>query len=141
MENPSNHQKLGRATMWVVHTITLHLERISAAASTFRKLLKGLRYVPRLFITDKLRSYGAAKRDILPGVEHRQHTGLNNRAENSHQPPRLREKNMRKFTSAKHAQRFLSADRAHRWSLPAAKTLYERSGLPCHFTDPIPGLE
>jgi putative transposase len=62
-----------------------------------------------VIITDKLKSYGAAKRKILPGVEHRQHKGLNNRAENSHQPTRLREKKMRKFKSAKHAQRFLSA--------------------------------
>ena len=47
---------------------------------------------PRLLITDKLRSYGAAKREIMPGVEHRQHKGLNNRAENSHQPTRRRER-------------------------------------------------
>jgi putative transposase len=80
-----------------------------AAKRFFRKLLKGLQYVPRVIITDKLRSYGAAKREILPGVEHRQQKGLNNRAENSHQPTRLREKNMRRFKSAKHAQRFLSA--------------------------------
>ncbi len=80
-----------------------------AAKRLFRKLLKGLHYVPRVIITDKLRSYGAAKREILPDVEHRQHKGLNNRAENSHQPTRLREKKMRKFKSAGHAQRFLSA--------------------------------
>ncbi len=80
-----------------------------AAKRFFRKLLKGLQYVPRVISTDKLRSYGAAKREILPGVEHRQHKGLNNRAENSHQPTRLREKKMRKFKSAKQAQRFLSA--------------------------------
>ena len=60
-----------------------------AAQRFFRKLLKGLHYVPRVIITDKLKSYGAAKREILPGVEHRQHKGLNNRAENSHQPTRL----------------------------------------------------
>ncbi len=83
-----------------------------AAKRFFRKLLKGLHYVPRVIITDKLKSYGAAKREILPGVEHRQHKRLNNRAENSHQPTRLREKKMRKFKSAGHAQRFLSADRA-----------------------------
>jgi putative transposase len=75
----------------------------------FRKLLKGLQYVPRVIITDKLRSYGAAKREILPDVEHRQHKGLNNRAENSHQPTWLREKKMRRFKSAKQVQRFLSA--------------------------------
>jgi putative transposase len=80
-----------------------------AARRFFRKLLKGLQYVPRVIITDKLKSYGAAKREILPGVEHRQHKRLNNRAENSHQPTRLREKKMRKFKSARQAQRFLSA--------------------------------
>ncbi len=80
-----------------------------AAKRFFRKLLKGLHSVPRVIITDKLKSYGAAKREILSGVEHRQHKGLNNRAENSHQPTRLREKKMRRFTSAKQAQRFLSA--------------------------------
>jgi putative transposase len=80
-----------------------------AAKRFFRKLLKGLRYIPRVIITEKLKSYSAAKRDILPGVKHRQHKGLNNRAENSHQPTRLREKKMRRFKSAKQAQRFLSA--------------------------------
>jgi putative transposase len=59
-----------------------------------------------------LKSYGAAKRESLPGVEHRQHKRLNNRAENSHQPTRRREKKVRKFKSAKQVQRFLSADRA-----------------------------
>jgi putative transposase len=78
-----------------------------AAKRFFRKLLKGLQYVPRVIIPDKRRRYGAAKREILPGVEHRQHKGLNNRAENSHQPTRLREKKMRRFKSAGHAQRFL----------------------------------
>ena len=80
-----------------------------AAKRFFRKLLKELQYVPRVVITDKLRGYGAAKAEIMPGVEHRQHKGLNNRAENSHQPTRVREKVMRKFKSAGHAQRFLSA--------------------------------
>ncbi len=80
-----------------------------AAKKFFRKLLKGLRYVPRVLITDKLRSYGAAKAAVLPSVEHLQQRYLNNRAENSHQPTRLREKVMRRFKSAGHAQRFLSA--------------------------------
>ncbi|GAC1651344.1 MAG: IS6 family transposase [Ktedonobacteraceae bacterium] len=80
-----------------------------ASQRFFRKLLKGLTSVPRVIITDKLASYGAAKREILASVEHRQHKGLNNRAENSHQPTRLREKKMRCFKSGGHAQRFLSA--------------------------------
>jgi putative transposase len=80
-----------------------------AAKKFFRKLLKGLRYVPRAIITDKLKSYQAAKRELLPSVEHLQEKGLNNRAENSHQPTRLRERLMRRFKSAGQAQRFLSA--------------------------------
>jgi putative transposase len=80
-----------------------------AAKKFFRKLLKGLRYVPRVIITDKLKSYGAAKPEVLPGVEHRQHRYLNNRAENSHRPTRQRERRMQGFKSPGHAQRFLSA--------------------------------
>src|SRR5262245_43847188 len=80
-----------------------------AAKKFFRKLLKGLTYVPRVIVTDKLKSYGAAKQEILPGVEHRQHRYLNNRAENSHQPTRQRERRMQGFKSPGHAQRFLSA--------------------------------
>ena len=80
-----------------------------AAEKFFRKLLKGLQYVPRVIITDKLRSYSAAKAQVLPGVEHIQQKYLNNRAENSHQPTRLRERVMRRFKSSGHAQRFLSA--------------------------------
>jgi putative transposase len=79
-----------------------------AAKKFFRKLLKGLQYVPRVIITDKLGSYSAAKAEVMPGVEHRRHKGLNNRAENSHQPTRLRERVMRRFKSAGHSQRFLS---------------------------------
>jgi putative transposase len=59
-------------------------------------------------VTDKLRSYGAAKKEIMPGVEHRPHKGLNNRAENSHQPTRRRERPMKRFKSARHVQRFVS---------------------------------
>jgi putative transposase len=80
-----------------------------AAKRFFRKLLKGLTYVPRVIITDQLKSYGAAMRESLPSVEHRQHRYLNNRAENSHQPTRQRERRMQRFKSAGHAQRFLAA--------------------------------
>jgi putative transposase len=79
-----------------------------AAKQFFRKLLKGLRYVPRVIITDQLKSYGAAKREMLPGVEHRQSRYLNNRCENSHRPTRQRERRMQGFKSPGHAQRFLS---------------------------------
>jgi putative transposase len=80
-----------------------------AAKKFFRELLKGFTYVPRVIITDKLKSYGAAKREMLPSVEHRQHRYLNNRAEHSHQPTRQRERRMQRFKSPGHAQRFLSA--------------------------------
>jgi putative transposase len=80
-----------------------------AAKTFFRKLLKGLAYAPRVIITDQLRSYGAAMREMLPSVEHRQHRYLNNRAENSHQSTRQRERRLQRFTSPGHAQRFLAA--------------------------------
>ena len=60
-------------------------------------------------ITDKLRSYGAAKASLTPGIAHRQHKGLNNRAEASHRHTRRREKVMGRFKSPGQAQRFLSA--------------------------------
>jgi len=81
----------------------------AAAERLLRKLLQKQMRPPRVMITDKLASYGAAKEDILPGAEHRQHKGLNNRAENSHQPTRRRERQMKRFKSAGRAQRFLSA--------------------------------
>ena len=65
--------------------------------------------VPRVIITDKLKSYGAAKREMLPGVEHRQSHYLKNRCENSHRPTRQRERRMQGFKSPGHAPRFLSA--------------------------------
>lgn len=63
----------------------------------------------KVSVTDKLKSYGAAQREILPSVEHRQHRYLNNRTENSHQPTRQREWRMQRFKSPGHAQEFLSA--------------------------------
>src|SRR5437660_6396009 len=80
-----------------------------AAKKFFRKLLKGLSYIPRAIITDKLRSYSAAKAEVLPSVEHCREKWQNNRAENSHQLTRLRERLMRRFKSAGQAQRFRSA--------------------------------
>ena len=80
-----------------------------AAKRFFKRLLKGLRYVPRVIVTDKLRSYGAARRRLLPGVEHRQSRYLNNRAEKSHRPTRRREWRMQRFKSPEQAQDFLSA--------------------------------
>ena len=80
-----------------------------AAKRFFRKLLKGQRYVPRVLVTDKLGSYQVAHREFMSSVEHRRSRYLNNRAENSHQPTRQRERAMKRFKSLRHAQRFLSA--------------------------------
>jgi len=74
----------------------------------FRKLLKGQGVTPRLMITDKLRSYAAAHREMMPSVEHSTEQYENNRAELSHQPTRQRERQMRRFKSSGQAQRFLS---------------------------------
>ena len=118
-----------------------------AAKKFFRKVLKGCQYVPRVIITDKLKSYGAAKREILPGVEHRQHRYLNNRAENSHQPTRQRERRMQGCKSPGHAQRFLSAygpiaqhfrPRRHRWSAPEYRQEMRKR---CQVWDEITGTE
>jgi putative transposase len=79
----------------------------AAAKRLMRKLLKRHGRA-RVIVTDKLRSYAAANRELGLNVEHRQHKGLNNRAENSHQPTRVREKVMRRFKSARQLQRFAS---------------------------------
>ena len=104
-----------------------HREK-KAARKFFRKLLKGLRYVPRVIITDKLRSYGAAKAAVLASVAHCQDKWQNNRAENSHQPTRLRERVMRRFKSAGHAQRFLSAFGIIGSHFRVGRHLYRASG-------------
>jgi putative transposase len=79
-----------------------------AAARFFKKLLRGSRYAPRVVVTDRLASYIAPCAELLPNTMHRRDKGLNNRAENSHQSTRERERRMRGFKSAGHAQRFLS---------------------------------
>lgn len=85
-----------------------------AAKRLLRRLLKIAGRPPRRIVTDKLTSYAAAKREIAPGVEHRQHKGLNNRAENSHLPFRTRERVMRGHRSPGGLQRFVSMHSAVR---------------------------
>jgi putative transposase len=79
-----------------------------AAMSFFKKLLKGQQIVPLKVVTDKLRSYSAAKSELIPSVEHSTQQYENNRCELSHQPTRQQEKQMRRFKSQAQAQRFLS---------------------------------
>jgi len=94
----------------VVLDILVQERRDARAAERFlKKLLTGLQYTPRVIVTDKLRSYGVARRELLPQVEHRQSRYLNNRAENSHRPTRRRERQMQRFKSPGQAQHFLSA--------------------------------
>ncbi len=83
-----------------------------AALKLMRKLLKKYGFVPDRLITDDLRSYGAAAREL--GIESRHERGRwkNNRAENSHQPTRRRERKMQRFESPGSAQKFLSAHAA-----------------------------
>ncbi len=90
------------------------------------RLLKALikQYgLPRRIVTDKLRSYGAAKHEVASGLEHRSHNGLNNRAENSHLPFRKRERCMQGFRSPGGLQRFVACQSAVRncFSIPARR--------------------
>ena len=90
--------------------ILLQSRRDQRAAERFlRGLVRGQGKQPFRIITDKLKSYGAAKRTILPGVTHDMQQYANNRAELSHQPTRMRERQMRRFKSPRQTQRFLSA--------------------------------
>ncbi|WP_327250130.1 IS6 family transposase [Streptomyces sp. NBC_01320] len=90
--------------------ILVQSKRDAKAAKRFMaKLMKKQCRVPRVLVTDKLKSYGAAHRELMASVEHRSHKGLNNRAENSHQPTRQRERAMKYFRSPGAAQRFPSA--------------------------------
>ena len=90
----------------VLDTLVQARRDAQAAKRFFKRLLTGLQYQPRVIVTDKLRSYGVAQRQLLPGVVHRQSRYLNNRAENSHRPTRRRERQMQRFKSSRQAQDF-----------------------------------
>jgi putative transposase len=93
----------------VLDILVTNTRDAKAAKRFFRKLLKGVEAVPRVIVTDKLRSYGAAHREAMPSVEHRSSKYLNNRAENSHIPTRERERGMKGFRSVGRAQKFLAS--------------------------------
>ena len=112
-----------------------HLRLVRSGAKTTAKrllvrLLKMQGVAPKRMITDKLRSYAAAKRQIMPTLEHRSHKGLNNRAENSHLPLRKRERVMQGFRSSGSLQRFLSAFSALRNLFVPPRT--KRTALAIH---------
>jgi len=93
---------------YVLDEIVQTRRNTKAAKRLLTRLLKKQGLAPKRMITDKLRSYGAAKRQVMPQVEHRSHKGLNNRAENSHVPLRKRERSMQGFRSPGSLQRFIS---------------------------------
>ena len=93
---------------YVLDVLVQSRRNSKAAERLMRKLLRKHGTTPRVMVTDKLKSYAAANRKMGLRFEHRQHKGLNNRAENSHQPTRVREKVMRRYKSACHLQRFAS---------------------------------
>ena len=92
----------------VIEILVQRYRNARAASRFFRKLLKGQGSKPWQLVTDKLRSYGAAHRSIMPSVDHNTERYANNLAEVSHQPTRQRERQMRRFKSVGQAQRFLS---------------------------------
>src|SRR3954471_23705536 len=93
---------------YVLDEIVQSRRDTKAAKRLLKCLLKKQGVAPKRIITDKLASYGAAKREVMPDVEHRSHKGLNNRAENSHLPLRQRERVMQGFRSPRYLQRFVS---------------------------------
>ena len=103
---------LWRAVDQTGHVLDILVQNRRDKAAAKRLLLTLLRKQcrpPRVMVADKLGRYGAAKKEIMPGVGHRKHKGLNNRAGNSHQPTRRGERQMERFKSAGRVQRFLSA--------------------------------
>src|ERR687890_467721 len=116
---------------YVLDEVVQRRRDTKAAKRLLRRLLRKQGCPPRRMITDKLGSYAAAQRQIMPEVEHRSHKGLNNRAENSHLPFRRRERAMQGFRSPRYLQRFISVfsavrnlfvpPRSHR-SAPATAT-------------------
>ena len=93
--------------------VYLQAKRDGAAAKRFfRRLIRNNGGAPRKIVTDKLRSYGVAHRELIPEVIHSTQQYENNRAEQSHEATRVRERGMRKFKSMKQAQRFVTAHAA-----------------------------
>jgi putative transposase len=93
--------------------VSLQARRDGATAKRFfKRLLRNLGTEPRKIVTDKLRSYGVAHRELIPETIHSTQQYENNRAEQSHEATRVRERGMRRFKSVGQAQRFLDAHAA-----------------------------
>lgn len=125
--------KIAGRSFWLWRAVDQHgivLEEIlqpkrdkRSAKRLLVKLMKRWGFVPKRIITDKLRSYDVAKREVAPGLDHWSHKGLNNRAENSHLPFRKRERAMQGFRLPGALQRFVSLQSATRncFSVPARR--------------------
>ena len=100
-----------------------------AALRLMRKLLRKQGFAPKLLVTDKLRSYASAFRRSRLTCQHEQGLRKNNRAENSHQPVRRRERKMQRFKSARSAQRFLYMHAAVHNTFNLQRHLVSRSTL------------
>ena len=101
----------------------------AAAVKLMRKLLKKQGFAPDVLVTDKLRSYGAAKSEIGLSARHEQGLRKTTRAENSHQPTRRRERKMQRFKSPGSAQRFLSVHAAVHNTFNVQRHLTSRNGI------------
>ena len=100
-----------------------------AAAKLMRKLLRKQGFAPKTLVTDKLRSYGAAKTQLGLSARHEQGLRKNNRAENSYLPVRRRERKMQRFKSPGSAQRFLSVQAAVHNTFSVQRHLVSRNTL------------
>ena len=115
---------------YVLDEIVQARRNTRAAKGLLIRLMKRQGRLPKLIVTDKLRSYGAARRQTTPAIEHRSHKGLNNRAENSHLPLRKRERVMQRFRSPGALQRFVSVFSAFRNLFVPAPSI--RSAIDVH---------
>ncbi|MGZ2408343.1 putative transposase [Rhizobium ruizarguesonis] len=117
---------------YVLDEIVQTRRNTKAAKRLLTRLMKKQGCLPKGIVTDKLRSYGAARRHVMPSVEHRSHKGLNNRAENSHLPLRKRERIMQRFRSPGSLQRFVSVFSAIRNLFVPARSNHSATAVHLH---------
>ncbi|ANP91702.1 transposase (plasmid) [Rhizobium leguminosarum] len=117
---------------YVLDEIVQTRRNTKAAKRLLTRLMKKQGCLPKRIVTDKLRSYGAARRHVMPTVEHRSHKGLNNRAENSHLPLRKRERIMQRFRSPGSLQRFVSVFSAIRNLFVPARSNHSATAVHLH---------
>ena len=113
----------------VLDLLVQRLRNKAAAIKLMRKLLKKQGFAPEMLVTDKLRSYSAAKSELGLSARHEQGLRKNNRAENSHQPVRRREFKMQRFKSPGSAQRFLTVHAAVHNTFNTQRHLTSRNAL------------